>query len=75
MHDVWAHAQLQARGRWVQIETPDGPVPALRPPGVPAAFDVRMDAVPALGQHTRSILAELGFADAEIDRLVAAKAI
>ncbi len=75
MHDVWAHAQLKARGRWVQVDTPTGPVPALRPPGVPAAFDVRMDAVPALGQHTRSILAELGLGDAEIDRLYAAQAI
>jgi itaconate CoA-transferase len=28
-----------------------------------------MDAVPALGQHTASILAELGFSAAEIEQL------
>ncbi len=75
MHEVWAHAQLQARARWVQVDTPAGPVPALLPPGMPASFDARMDAVPALGQHVDSILAELGYASADVARLRAAAAI
>ncbi|MDE2629165.1 MAG: CoA transferase, partial [Burkholderiales bacterium] len=75
MADVWAHAQLQARARWVQVPTPAGPVPALRPPGMPASFDARMDAVPALGQHAQAILAELGYASDDIDRLRAEAAI
>ena len=75
MHDVWAHAQLKARERWVEVATPVGPIPALRPPGVPASFDARMDAVPALGQHADAILAELGFAPGEIERLRGEKAI
>ncbi|WP_322033113.1 CaiB/BaiF CoA-transferase family protein [Paraburkholderia sp. J76] len=61
MADVWAHPQLQARERWREVQTPAGTVPALLPPGAPSAFDARMDAVPALGQHTESILRELGF--------------
>ncbi len=61
MHDVWQHPQLQARGRWTQVDTPAGPVPALWPPGSSSAFEARMDAVPALGQHTDAILAELGW--------------
>lgn len=69
MQDVWAHPQLQARGRWVDVNTPNGRVPALLPPGMPASFDARMDAVPALGQHTGSLLAELGFTPNEIDRM------
>ena len=69
MDDVWAHAQLEARDRWVQVDTPAGPIPALRPPGMPDSFDARMDPVPALGQHANSILAELGFAPADIARL------
>ena len=69
MDDVWAHAQLEARDRWVQVDTPAGPIPALRPPGMPDSFDARMDPVPALGQHADSILAELGFAPADIARL------
>jgi crotonobetainyl-CoA:carnitine CoA-transferase CaiB-like acyl-CoA transferase len=71
MAQVWAHPQLAARGRWHEVGTPAGPVPALAPPGLvdPAP---RMDPVPALGEHTRSILAELGLAPDDIDGLVAA---
>lgn len=71
MAEVWAHPQLAARGRWHQVDTPTGPIPALAPPGLvdPAP---RMDPVPALGEHTRSILAELGLAADDIDDLVAA---
>ena len=75
MQDVWAHPQLQARGRWVDVATPNGRVPALLPPGMPDSFDARMDAVPALGQHTVALLAELGFTPAEIDRMKAEAAV
>ena len=75
MADVWAHAQLQARERWVSVETPGGPMPALRPPGMPAEFDARMGAVPALGAHADAILRELGYAGADIARLRAEAAI
>jgi itaconate CoA-transferase len=75
MHDLWQHEQLRARGRWVQIDSPAGPLPALLPPGLPSNVQPRMDAVPALGQHTRSILAELGYAADDIARLEAARAI
>jgi len=72
MADVWAHPQLAARGRWHQVDTPAGPVPSLAPPGLvdPAP---RMDPVPALGEHTRLILAELGFAENDIDALLDAR--
>jgi len=69
MHDVWAHPQLQARQRWREVETPAGVVPALVPPGIPDTFAPRMDAVPALGQHSTKILAELGYTAAEVERL------
>ena len=75
MQDVWDHAQLKARSRWVDVETPEGPVPALRPPGMPDEFDPRMDPVPALGQHAQAILAELGYDAAAIARLRAEVAI
>ena len=75
MHDVWKHPQLEARGRWTQVGTPAGPVPALLPPGETDAFAPRMDAVPALGQHTDSILGELGWSSTEIEALRGAKAI
>lgn len=61
MPDVWAHPQLKERNRWVNIDSPAGPIPALLPPGISTASDVRLDAVPALGQHTEALLNELGF--------------
>jgi itaconate CoA-transferase len=75
MHDVWAHEQLKARHRWVEVETPKGRVPALVPPGIPPSGAPRMDPVPALGQHTQAILRELGYDDATIMRLHANRAI
>jgi itaconate CoA-transferase len=75
MHDLWQHEQLQARGRWVEIDSPAGRLPALLPPGLPSTMEARMDAVPALGQHTHSILAELGYAADDIARMEANGAI
>ena len=69
MQDVWEHPQLQARGRWTQVPTPSGPIPALLPPGTTAADEPRMDAVPGLGQHTDSILGELGWSAESIASL------
>ncbi|WP_028601051.1 CaiB/BaiF CoA transferase family protein [Ottowia thiooxydans] len=74
MRDVWAHPQLQARGRWTTVDSPQGPLPALLPPG---SWDSepRMDAVPALGQHTDAILAELGYSGSDIEALHTAQAV
>ncbi|MGA6167892.1 CaiB/BaiF CoA transferase family protein [Amycolatopsis magusensis] len=69
MAEVWAHPQLAARGRWHEVGTPAGPVPSLSLPGL-VSDEPRMDPVPELGEHTRSILAELGLAEADIDALV-----
>ncbi len=75
MHDVWKHPQLQARKRWREVESPAGPIPALLPPGSWEEGEPRMDAVPALGQHTDAILSGLGYSQDEIASLRAAKAI
>ena len=75
MAGLWAHPQLAARGRWTEVGTPAGPVPALRPPASGDAWDARMDPVPALGEPTGRILAELGFDAARVDALRAAGAI
>jgi len=58
--DVWAHPQLQARGRWRDVGSSAGPLPALLPPGRNSAFDYRMDPIPQVGEHTQAILQELG---------------
>ncbi len=72
MHGVWEHPQLKARDRWRAVDSPSGTLPALLPPASNTAFTPRMDGVPALGQHTGSILAELGVSADEQARLAAA---
>ncbi|MDL9998552.1 CaiB/BaiF CoA-transferase family protein [Variovorax sp. J22P240] len=75
MQDVWAHPQLRARERWTEVGTGAGAIPALWPPGMPREWDPRMDAVPTLGQHTDSILAEVGYDAAAIASLRAEGAV
>jgi crotonobetainyl-CoA:carnitine CoA-transferase CaiB-like acyl-CoA transferase len=71
MAEFWRHPQLAARSRWTKVGSPGGMIDALKPPFNLSGFEARMDAVPALGEHTRALLAELGYASAEIDRLAA----
>ena len=69
MAGLWAHPQLAARQRWCSVDTPAGPVQALLPPGANSAFDYRMEAVPAVGEHSAAILAELGWSAERIGAL------
>ncbi|MFD0280540.1 CaiB/BaiF CoA transferase family protein [Streptomyces lutosisoli] len=61
--NVLAHPQLTARDRWRRVDTPGGPVPALLPPAVLSGYEPPMGAIPALGEHTAAVLAELGISD------------
>ena len=69
MQEFWDHPQLAARDRWREVASPAGPIKATKPPFNLDGFEPRMDAVPALGAHSRAILSELGFAATEIQRL------
>ena len=75
MAGVWAHPQLKARERWQQVGSPAGDIPALLPPGRNNRYDYRMDAVPAVGEHTEAILRELGLDDPAVQALRKNKAI
>ncbi len=59
MAALWAHPQLAARGRWSEVGSPAGRLPALKPVSGDG-WEPRLDPVPALGQHTDAILAEFG---------------
>ncbi len=75
MKDLWEHAQLRARQRWAEVASPVGTLPALLPPGASSGWDARMDAIPALGEHTDAILSSLGYSAEAIAALKQEKAI
>jgi len=75
--DMLADPQVRAREMVVEVDHPKaGRVNAI---GHPIKFSETPGAVtraaPLLGQHTRSVLVELGYADGEIDELVRTGAV
>ena len=60
MHEFSQHPQLEERNRWQLVDSPAGPLRSLIPPVTSRETGFRMDPVPSIGQHTESILAELG---------------
>jgi len=75
MAGLWAHAQLEARSRWREVGSPAGPLPTLLPPGSWDDGDPVLAPVPALGEHSDAILAELGVDAAGIAALRAVQAV
>jgi itaconate CoA-transferase len=75
MQEFWDHEQLRARDRWREVDSPAGALQAMKPPFNLDEFEPRMDAVPALGAHSRAVLGELGYPDVEIERLAAEGAV
>ena len=69
MQQFWDHAQLEARDRWREVGSPAGPIQAMKPPFNLDGFEPRMDAIPALGAHSRAILSELGFSSLEVEKM------
>nr|WP_222132394.1 CaiB/BaiF CoA-transferase family protein [Pseudonocardia sp. C8] len=54
------HPQLRERDRWRTVATEAGAVRGVLPPMTFRDVELPMGTVPALGEHTRTILAELG---------------
>jgi itaconate CoA-transferase len=61
LEDYLHHPQLEATGSWREVDSPGGPVKALRPPARLDGFEPAMGPVPAVGQHSEAVLEELGF--------------
>jgi itaconate CoA-transferase len=75
MEGLWKHEQLKARNRFTEVGTPNGPIAALLPPGLNDSYDYRMDPIPAVGEHTDSILKELGMTESDITSMRASGAV
>lgn len=67
VRDLFGHPQLE--DRWRQIGSPAGPIGALLPPVRISGSEAVMGAVPAVGEHTMAVLAELGYGAHDIQRL------
>jgi itaconate CoA-transferase len=65
--DLLAHPQLEHR--WAEVESPVGPVRTLPSPVSTGGASPALGPIPAVGEHTDPILAELGLTDAEVAAL------
>ena len=65
--DLLAHPQLEHR--WAEVDSPAGPVRVLPSPISASGAAPTLGPIPAVGQHTGLILAELGLTDAEVAAL------
>ena len=69
MQEFWDHPQLEARNRWREVDSPAGPLDAMISPLNIAGMEPDIGPIPGVGQHTQSVLAELGYAPADIAAL------
>lgn len=67
--EVTTHPQLSSRGRWIDVDSPVGPVTTLSPPFTNPKWPAATGAIPELGEHTNTILAELDLSADEIAEL------
>ncbi len=65
--DLLDHPQLAHR--WAEVGSPAGPMRALPSPISTGGATPALGPIPAVGEHTDAILAELGLTDAEITAL------
>jgi crotonobetainyl-CoA:carnitine CoA-transferase CaiB-like acyl-CoA transferase len=72
VEQLWRHPVLSGRDRWCDIQTPGGSVRALPPPAVLGGVEPAMGNVPAIGEHSRKILRELGYSADATEEFIAA---
>jgi crotonobetainyl-CoA:carnitine CoA-transferase CaiB-like acyl-CoA transferase len=63
------HPQLMARHRWTQIGSPVGKLTSMLPPIVVQDMQPSMADIPAVGEHSKLVLLELGYSKDDIRAL------
>jgi crotonobetainyl-CoA:carnitine CoA-transferase CaiB-like acyl-CoA transferase len=75
--EIVKNEQVVARGIITELDQPG--VGRIRQPKPAAQFAVNQSAIkgpaPRIGEHSREVLRELGYSDAEIERMIAEKAV
>lgn len=61
--DAADHPQFAARDRWMNADSPGGPISLLRFPVEAEGWETTNARIPALGEHTDAILSEIGLED------------
>jgi itaconate CoA-transferase len=69
------HPQLSTRERWREVNSPSGPIKAILPPFSFEGVECAMDDIPEVGEHTDSVLSQLGFDDSQIAEFRASGAV
>ena len=63
MFELAEHPQLEARGRWAEVDSPVGSLRTLIPPATLDGDEPVMGRIPEPGEHTAAVLAELGISE------------
>jgi itaconate CoA-transferase len=69
MQEFFDHVQLAARNRWIQVDTPAGPISVMLPPVNMAGETIKVSPIPDVGEHSVQILESLGYSSTDINHL------
>ncbi len=75
VEEFLAHPQLESRDRWREVDSAAGKLRALLPPVTTSAYEPALGPIPEVGEHSESILEELGFDASEITEMREARVI
>ncbi len=67
--EVLAHPQVAAREIIQQVDSPVGPLPTIASPLRLSDSPARLDPIPSLGEHTETLLRDLGYSAQQIEQM------